>query len=261
MECRNCSDSLRTDYSYCPACGAKVIRNRLTIKNLWYDFIERYFNVDNTFLRTFWHLIMKPQIVIGGYVEGIRKKYLNPVSYLAIALSLSGITLFLMRKAFKNGIDLSNLSGGENMNNELGQKIMSSVFDYTSFLFLLYIPVFAFAGWITFNKRDYNLSEHFVTAIYSLAQYSIITFPISILALLIVPEKYFSLAWPMTIFMVLYSIYVNSKLHYFKLINRISRSILYIFLWGIGYIGVILFFYIILFITGEISLQDFAPKK
>ncbi len=45
MICKNCENSLQTDYSFCPDCGAKVIRNRLTIKNLLSDFIERYFNV------------------------------------------------------------------------------------------------------------------------------------------------------------------------------------------------------------------------
>lgn len=261
MECKNCESSLRTDYSYCSNCGAKIIRNRLTLKNLWYDITERYFNLDNTFIKTFWHLFTKPEVVIGGYIDGIRKKYLNPVSFIAIALTLSGITLFLMRKVFKNGFDFSSFTGGENLNNEMGQKIMSLTFDYNSFLFLLYIPVFAFAGWASFNKREYNLSEHFVTAMYSLAQYSIISFPVSVLLLLAIPEKYFSASWPMLLFMLVYSLYVVNKIHDFKFFNRIARSILYIIIWGIGYIGVIVFFYIILFVTGEFSLEDFVPKK
>lgn len=260
MECKNCELPLRTDYSFCSNCGAKIIRNRLTLKNIWYDFTERYFNLDNTFLKTLWHLFTKPEVVIGGYIDGIRKKYLNPISFIAIALTLSGITLFLMQKVFKNGIDFSNFAGGENLNNEMGQKIMSLTFDYNSFLFLLYIPVFAFAGWVSFNKREYNMSEHFVTAMYSLAQYSIISFPVSILLLLTMPEKYFSAAWPMMLFMLAYSLYAVNKMHYFKFLNRILRSILYVFLSSIGYFGIIIFFYIILFITGEISLEDFAPK-
>lgn len=60
MTCKNCDARLRTDYLYCPACGAKVIRNRITIKNLWTDFLERYFNLDNTFIRTVVHLTTTP---------------------------------------------------------------------------------------------------------------------------------------------------------------------------------------------------------
>lgn len=261
MECKNCSLPLRTDYSYCSNCGAKIIRNRLTLKNLWYDVTERYFNMDNTFLKTFWHLIIKPETVIGGYIDGVRRKYLNPVSYLAVALTLAGITTFLTRKIFKDGIDLSNFAGGENINDELGEKILSLTFDYTSFLFLLYIPVFAFAGWVAMNKRDYNLSEQFVTAIYSLAQFSIISFPVSTLILITSRESYWSLSLPLLGFMLLYAIYVVNRMHPYKFINRIPRSLLYALLWVVGYFGVIIFFYVILFVTGQISLEDLTPKK
>ena len=96
MQCKNCGNQLRTDYSYCPNCGAKVIRNRITVKNLWFDIVDRYFNLDNTFLKTFLHLFTKPQIVIEGYINGIRRKYLNPISYLGISLTLSGFLVCLL---------------------------------------------------------------------------------------------------------------------------------------------------------------------
>ena len=99
MTCKNCDARLRTDFLYCPACGAKVIRNRITVKNLWVDFLERYFNLDNTFIRTFVHLFTKPEVVIEGYLQGIRRKYLNPISYIGIALTLSGIIVFLMARS------------------------------------------------------------------------------------------------------------------------------------------------------------------
>ena len=109
MNCKNCEGSLRTDYSYCSNCGAKVIRNRLTIKNLWYDVTERFFNVDNTFLKTFLHLFSKPEVVVDSYVKGVRKRYLNPIAYFTIALTLSGILLYILKKFFLKDIDFSVL--------------------------------------------------------------------------------------------------------------------------------------------------------
>ncbi|MDO6470350.1 DUF3667 domain-containing protein [Maribacter sp. 1_MG-2023] len=100
MECKNCHTNLRTDFSYCPDCGAKVIRNRLTVKNLWYDATERFFNIDNTFLITFKHLFTKPDEVIGGYINGVRKKYLNPTSYFTIAITLGGGYLLMYILSF-----------------------------------------------------------------------------------------------------------------------------------------------------------------
>ncbi|WP_281542620.1 DUF3667 domain-containing protein [Maribacter aestuarii] len=120
MECKNCSNQLRTDYSFCPDCGAKVIRNRLTVKNLWYDATERFFNVDNTFLITFKHLFTKPDEVIAGYINGVRKKYLNPISYFTIAITMGGLFVYLMSEFFPDAlsyqfqnVDVNNLNDSE----------------------------------------------------------------------------------------------------------------------------------------------------
>ena len=98
MDCKNCQNSLSQKDDYCNVCGAKVIRNRLTVKNLWADFAEQFLNYDNKFLKTYLALFKKPEDVIGSYINGTRKKYVNVISYFAIAVTLSGIQLFILRK-------------------------------------------------------------------------------------------------------------------------------------------------------------------
>ena len=105
MECKNCLKSQDKEFDFCPECGAKVIRNRLTIKNLAVDVFQRFFDIDNTFLRTFRHLFSQPDEVIDSYVRGIRRRYLNPIGYFGIALTLSGLLLFMMRRLFRDRID------------------------------------------------------------------------------------------------------------------------------------------------------------
>ncbi|WP_255535075.1 DUF3667 domain-containing protein [Cellulophaga sp. E16_2] len=73
MECKNCTLTLEENHNFCADCGAKVVRNRLTIKNLFGDFAQRYLNIDNTFIRTFGKLFVAPEIVILGYINGVRK--------------------------------------------------------------------------------------------------------------------------------------------------------------------------------------------
>jgi hypothetical protein len=259
MECKNCNYSLRTDYLYCPACGAKVIRNRITVKNIAYDISERFFNLDNTFIKTFWHLFTKPHVVIGGYIDGIRKKYMNPISYITIALTLSGILLFFLRKYFKDIIEWNSISNGQN--DVANSKIMELMFDYNSFIFLLYIPILAIASYLAINKGKYNLPEYFVTFIYILAQYSILSFPISIGVLLISPEQYLTIGLPLVFFIFFYSVYVLQKMNTYKIKHLIPRSMLYSFLTFVGFIGLIIVFVIVLFVTGVLSLEDFAPPK
>ena len=51
MKCKNCYTTLSLENNYCNTCGAKLIRNHLTIKNLFSDFIQTYLNYDNKFLK------------------------------------------------------------------------------------------------------------------------------------------------------------------------------------------------------------------
>ena len=97
MNCKNCNTSLIEGNDFCGFCGAKVIRNRLTIKNLLAHFSEQFLNYDNQFLKTFLHLFTKPEVVIGGYIDGTRKKHVNVISYFAIALTLFRITTFYFK--------------------------------------------------------------------------------------------------------------------------------------------------------------------
>lgn len=258
MECKNCNLPLRSDYTYCSNCGAKIIRNRLSFKNLWFDITERYFNLDNTFLKTFWHLFTNPSEVIQGYINGVRRKYLNPVSYLAIALTLSGILIFLLRKVFDGKIDWGSIAEG---NAEFALKWKEMTFDYSSLFFLMYIPILAIAAFISFNKVKFNLSEHFVVLIYVLAQYSIFSFPISLIILITTPDNYLSIGMPFMLFILLYSIYVLQKINRYKLSGVFARGLLYSLLSAVGLFIFIIAFMIILFVTGVFNLEDFAPPK
>ena len=255
MECKNCGTPQRTDFNYCPNCGAKVIRNRLTIKNLFYDVTERYFNLDNTFIKTFVHLFTNPQWVLESYISGVRRKYLNPISYLGIALTLSGLSLFLLRKFAFEKIDFGSM--GSTLNPEVAKKIMTFSLDFSSFFFLLYIPVLAVSGWILFNKNKYNFTEFVIVALYTLAHFSIISFFISVLLIFAFPEGYLSLSYYMILLMALYSAYVLNKLNG----RSIIKSVLYLLFFGIGFLGIGILINLVLLLTGVVSFEDFLPQK
>ena len=105
--CKNCKSELEETATYCTRCGGKIIRKRLTIRNLFEHVSETFFNYDNKLLRTLISLFTKPEDVIGGYINGVRKKYVNPISYFALALSVSGLYLFIVNKFFPETLDFS----------------------------------------------------------------------------------------------------------------------------------------------------------
>ncbi len=182
MECKNCLDQLRTDYSFCPGCGAKVIRNRITMRNLWYDFTERFFNLDNTFIRTFTSLFTNPKDVVLGYINGTRKKYMNPISYFMIAVTLGGLFFFLQNKFFPNAMSYQFELLEKQQEGPTGIFVTDSVLkwqkilaEYQSIFYMLMIPLISFISKLVFfDKKQLNLSEHFVLNLYGYSQISII---------------------------------------------------------------------------------------
>lgn len=258
MNCKNCGSKLRTDYSYCPDCGAKVIRNRITVKNLWFDIIDRYFNLDNTFLKTFLHLFTKPQVVIEGYIDGIRRKYLNPISYLGISLTLSGFLVFLMKK---NAEVLNFDVFGSGLSQNYRDKVFGIVFDYQAVLFILYIPMMAIASWLCFQHKPYNFSERIVIFMYSLAHFSLFTFLPSTFVLLMIPEKYLSISFFSILLMYLYSGYVIKKISNESGIEVLSKIVLFYIIFTFFYFAFSAMIPVILLLLGEISLADMVPAK
>lgn len=259
MNCKNCANSLQTDYSFCPDCGAKVIRNRLTIKNLLSDITERYFNLDNTFLRTFLHLFTKPDVVINGYVNGTRRKYVNPISYFGIALMLAGFLMFFMRKVFDFEMDLDAFDQG--MNPEFTKKMKDVIYDYSSLSFISYIPVFLIVGLITLNKRKHILAEYTISVIYSLAQWSILSFFTSMLIIAYFPESFKNYSLTALLFMILYFLYVQQKLNKYSAWQIIYKSVLFTGIFFTIFIGLIFFIMIVAMITGHFNPADFVPAK
>lgn len=259
MTCKNCENSLRTDYRYCPYCGAKVIRKRITFRNLWYDIIERYFNVDNTFLKTFIAMFTRPEEVISLYISGVRRKYLNPISYLAIALTLSGISLFVLRKIVWSKMDF-DLFGTPSFNSDASQKIMEATMDFSSFVFMAYIPVVAFGGFVLFNKRNYFLSEHLVAGIYTLGHFSIASFFVALSWMIFSPETYFKVSFFTIGFMILYSLYVYQRLSLFNWWGFLWRGFFFMLFFLIGLIGISIITNIILILTGTLEFSDLTPQ-
>jgi len=258
MTCKNCDARLRTDYLYCPACGAKVIRNRITIKNLWTDFLERYFNLDNTFIRTLVHLTTKPEVVIEGYLQGIRRKYLNPISYMGIAITLSGLIVFLMVKS-GDAINFNMINNG--VTTKYQEKLMDFILDYQALIFLLFVPMMTIAGWLCFDQKRYNFAERTIIFIYSLGHYSVIIFLPSILLLLFIPEQYVNFSLVAMLFMMVYTTYVIVRISKSRGIALFGRLLLFYFILLVLYLGFSIFLPLFLLLIGELKVEDFLPPQ
>ncbi|WP_452228229.1 DUF3667 domain-containing protein [Lacinutrix sp. MEBiC02404] len=266
MTCKNCDTFLNETDDFCNSCGAKVIRNRLTIKNLFEHFTETFFNYDNKFLQTFIHLFTKPEAVIGCYIDGTRKKYVNVISYFAVSLTVFGLQLFIMNTFFKDAFDLSSFnksaaSGFESpedfiKSQEQFQKIISN---YQSLLYIITIPFTAFATWIAFyisKNRTYNYTEHVVVNLYYSGQVIIVTSLITIL-LLFFGIDFLTTSTILTVLSIFYLAYIFKRLFNLKFGALLLRILLVLIAFLFIFLVIMITFFIVVFVLIKVFNLDF----
>ncbi len=237
MICKSCNSTLIPSAKFCNDCGGKVIQNRLTLKNLFEDSIQRVFNYDNRLLQTFIKLFTKPEDVIGSYINGSRKKYTDAVSYFAIALTIAGLQMFILNKFFPSALDFSGFTFNEQQQAVAAQnKIKNFTIEYQSLIMMFYIPMYALMSKITFfNFKKYNYTEHLVIFLYVQAQITIVSF-FYLFAMMSIGISFSTLTFYMFPLMVIYSAYCLKRLHGLSLKGIIYKFLFFILIFSVTFI-------------------------
>ena len=183
MVCKNCKRLLPQQINFCNGCGAKVIRNRLTIHNLFDDFTDRFLNYDNKFIQTIKTLFTKPEEVIESYIDGTRKKYVDAIGFFAIAITAAGLQLFLIQNFFPGAYDVVISSTQEGMQG-FQKSYVENLQKYQSLYMMAYIPMYALiTKLVFFNKKKFNFTELLVIYLYLQAQITIVLSIVTIILL------------------------------------------------------------------------------
>lgn len=258
MNCKNCSNQLPSNSDFCNTCGAKVIRNRLTFKNLFEHISETFFNYDNKLLRTFIDLFKKPEKVIDGYINGVRKRYVNPISYFGLAITLTGLYLVITNKFYPETLDYSAFAAkGQE---EFTKKLIDPILAHTSIVMMLYIPIYALIARLTFvglNKLNYT--ELIVVFLYWQSQISIISSVIIIItAIFGIKTSTVSMIYMPLMF--IYAAYILKRLYQLSFGQIILRTLLFLVILGVVSIIIVVIVVIIMFITGDMQQMIEAQK-
>jgi len=261
VNCKNCHTELIEGAEFCHKCGAKIIRNRLSFKNLFEHITETFLNYDNKLLRTIICLFTDPTDVIGGYVNGVRRKYVNPLSFFGLALTLSGLSIFILRKFYLNDIDFSMLVMENNpVNEDIFMSTQNSLQEYNSLFYSAMIPFFGLISWIVFINKAYNLTEHIVIYLYTMSLMSVISVIISQILLLINPNLYMVSGFAILLFTLLYHCRLFKQLFKLSWGWLLLKTALFLALLFIVYMGLSILYLVYLIHNGTIQLSDFAPK-
>ena len=185
MNCKNCYLEINLKDDFCKKCGAKIVRERITLKSLFSSLTVSLGWESNIFV-TLRFLLYKPQIVIKEYINGTRKKYTNPFTFFAIGLALS---LFIFGQYSDELIKMStniSLNQAEIIENSVSDKpenikeleifgyknqeefknaIFKFQLKYYNLVSFLFLPFYTLLSFLVFRK-PYNFGEHLVINTY-----------------------------------------------------------------------------------------------
>lgn len=93
--CPNCSAVCLGDY--CHGCGQHHLEAPITLRLLWREFAERVLKMERGLLVTARDLTVSPGAVAQRYLDGQRRRYVNPLSYLLLG---AAVTLLVLPRVY-----------------------------------------------------------------------------------------------------------------------------------------------------------------
>ncbi|MBZ0327549.1 MAG: DUF3667 domain-containing protein [Altibacter sp.] len=258
MVCKNCKVALLEQNNYCPNCGGKVIRKRINFRNLLNDFGAQFLNYDNKFLQTFIALFTQPNDVIGSYIQGTRKKYVNVISYFAIAITLSGLQIFILNKFFPEVLDLSTVTakGTE----DFSKKNLEFINEYQSLVMMLYVPLYALLARLVFLKnKKFNYTELLVIFAYILSQISIISAVITVIFALF-GVSIGSMALFLLPLQIIYSAYCLKALYTLSAEGIILKTLMFLVILGVCFFLFAMIMGVFMYYSGDFEKIIEAQK-
>jgi len=149
--CLNCGTELIDNY--CHKCGQKATVKRLSWHHLFEEIVHFFTHIEHQFFKTSWLMIIKPWIVQQNYLDGKRKIYQKPISFLLI-----WITIYLLVFHFVNRFThFEDLNTSTAISNEAAVNAMIN--KYRSLFEILILPVTTFSAWLIVARPKLNYVE------------------------------------------------------------------------------------------------------
>ncbi|NOQ72609.1 MAG: DUF3667 domain-containing protein [Crocinitomix sp.] len=260
--CKNCSQEIADSDKFCAQCGGKIIRERITFKTLISDAFWRAIGWDNKYLKTVRHLIIKPQVILSGYISGVRKRYVNPIAFFAIGMTISLITFNVFQDHYLELSGVGDVQIDKNFQlpdepvisfgtgaaptetieaietqRQIAAYIQKSILKYFNIYSFALLPLYTFVAFLVFRKKN-NFTEHLIINAYLQGTLFLYTTLFFLLTLFALEGLYYYAA----LFGVFYYTYAYGRLY--KL--GFWKSILYL----LKFVGVSLVLIILLGVLG-----------
>ena len=193
------------------------------------------------------------------YINGVRKKYMNPFRFLLIILTLAGFSIYFARDITINELDnISETFQGDGMKN-----FMNKLYDYNSLFTSLLIPFYALISWIVFfNKRKLNYFENIVFYTYSQAFFSSIGILLTFLLFVIPPELSVYMSYLLILLWIVYNTFLSKKIFNLTKTQTFIKLIYFLGIFLVIYVSLMIAFFALMYLLqGPEFFEQFVPKE
>jgi len=221
MNCKNCKTDV-VDVNFCSNCGAEVVTEKLTVKRFWKQFTSQFLGWDNKFMKTVKGMLRQPEVVLTSYIDGTRKKYVPPMLFVALGITLVMLMFNVFQEKYMelNRVIVNKQSKMVDINfeseetnkqyedyevdsMEFNQKFQKFLVKYFNLISLIFLPFFSLLSfWI--YRRKHSFAEHLVFNCYIQGLSFLFTIVFFLLAITISPKIY-PFATLLTVFLYLYT--------------------------------------------------------
>jgi hypothetical protein len=158
ITCLNCGEKFSG--KFCNECGQKAEVERLTGRHLLSEVIHAITHYEKGFLHTVWVFLVRPGNASLRFLEGKRKEYQKPVSYILI---LTGLYILLHNYIISRfGYTYELWSNSSIMTNDANIFLRTH---FTPFIFMI-IVVSACVIYLVLGKGIFNFIETLVLCLY-----------------------------------------------------------------------------------------------
>ena len=184
MTCKNCDAT--SEGKFCSNCGQKLEIHRITIGFVTHEFLHAVTHADKGFIMLVKSLILRPGIVAKEYIEGKRKKYFNPLSFLVIMSAINAYAVY------SSGY-FSSASGPRGGGNRRMPALMIEAFKISNengkwLTLILIVPLLSIFTWLFFRRSKYSIAENFVLNSFIVGQSEVLRVVIFIPLFLLFPQ-------------------------------------------------------------------------
>ncbi|MCX8531754.1 DUF3667 domain-containing protein [Chryseobacterium luquanense] len=184
-ECRNCHHSLNEGDKFCSKCGQNTDTHKINLHYVIHELIHGILHLDGGIIHTTKALFTKPGIMIREYLEGKRKNHFSPIIYIVI---LSTVMVLITHYVYHDKyVEFSLI--GDKKPTDIQKKVIEMfgpAFNWVSkhftLIYLIQIPIMAFAFYIPFKKMSkYNYFEWLLIISFCVIQLMLITITFQLL--------------------------------------------------------------------------------